>query len=74
MPFKRIATGESQTGNFVHIKAMNGDATMNDCVTGNDGDTIEEDDVIQQGDVVSGQFTTVAVKTGLVFAYEQIEE
>lgn len=73
-PFQRVNGGESVEGNFKHIVAMNGSAIMDACVTGNDGDTVEEDDEILQGQVVSGQFTTVAVKTGLVFAYEQIEE
>lgn len=74
MPFKRIATGQSLTGNFIHLKALNGDATMGTCVTSNDGDGLESGDVITQGDVVSGQFSEVAVNDGLVLAYEQIEE
>ena len=74
----RLAAGETATGDFFLLKAINGDVTLgNMTIPANnnyDADFLVAGDTIQQGDEVAGAFSRVsnaAGSSGILLAYKR---
>ena len=69
--FQRIDTSSTVTGDFIAVKAINGNATFGSECDTKAGDAPSSSDRILEGDILFAPFSAVDISSGVVYAYHR---